>query len=178
MSKMVSRLTSLPSLAVAVAAANVLMVIIYGGTYDFHIGFIHLVSHGLFKPLLILNGAFLVSILAKKPRDVRPEGLGSFDSHGAIAVIAALAILYFGYSLSINAASDEWNYRGLSLTLKAPASLARLFTTSQVGAWYRPLGFLSLWLDSRVFSGHTWGYHLQNILSHVVNALLAIPLSR
>ena len=60
--------------AVVIAAAvNVAFLLAHGGTYDFRLGFLHLVAHGAFKPLLILNGAFLLAVLTGTPQSPEPE---------------------------------------------------------------------------------------------------------
>ncbi len=159
---------------VAAAAANVVFLLVRQ-TYDVRLGPLHLAAHGLFKPLLILNGAFLLAILLRKPAGTAPaNGLGAKASLGAIAVASAIA---FALSLSANPLSDEWNYRGLSAVYATAGRLAGLFVSPQFAAWYRPLGFISLWLDHFAFGEHVWAYHLQNVLLHIANAVLAFLLA-
>jgi Flp pilus assembly protein TadD len=45
------------------------------------------------------------------------------------------------------------------------------FTTGHVGNWH-PLTWLSLMLDYQIFKGWAGGYHLVNVLFHVINTLL------
>ncbi len=42
---------------------------------------------------------------------------------------------------------------------------------------YRPLTFLSYWVDYRLFGNHLWAYHLQSIAFHILNALLVAALA-
>src|SRR5579864_3167755 len=145
--------------------------------YDLRIGPLQLVAHGLFKPLLILNGVFILSFLFRKPREIL-RAAPTLSWRAPIAVIAVLVVVLFGFSFTVNPLYDEWNYRGLSSGFKTVGDLARLFASPQFTAWYRPLGFLSLWVDYHLFHQHLWGYHLQNTCLHLVNALLAFILSR
>ncbi len=162
---------------VVAAAANVLILLALGGSYDTRLGPLHFVAHGLFKPLLILNGAFLLALLFGNPRD--PEGsprpAPSVIAPAALAMLAALALLL---SFTVNPLYDEWNYRGLSSTYQGLGDLAHLFVSKQIGVWYRPVGFVSLWLDYALFHQHVWAYHFQNILLHFANAFLVSILAR
>lgn len=160
---------------VLAAAANVVFLMAHGGVYDFRIGFLHLVAHGAFKPLLILNGAFLLAVLTGRPR---PLESGRAAGAQAPALLAALAALALTLSFAVNPLYDEWNYRGLSSTYPTLSGVAHLFVSSQIGVWYRPLGFVSLWLDRALFHEHVWAYHFQNVLLHFANALLAALLAR
>ncbi len=160
---------------VVAAAANVVFLMAHGGAYDFRVGFLHLVAHGAFKPILILNGAFLLAVLTGKPKDL---AAGHPAHASAPAILAALAALAIAFSCTVNPLYDEWNYRGLSSTYPTLSGVAHLFVSSQIGVWYRPLGFVSLWLDRALFHDHVWAYHLQNLLLHFANALLVMFLAR
>jgi hypothetical protein len=166
--------------AIAVAAAvNVVFLLAHGGEYDFRIGFAHLVAHGAFKPLLILNGAFLLAAVTGKPREAVPGSAGHTGAHsGVLAALGALALLELTFSCTVNPLYDEWNYRALSATYPTLGGAAHLFLSSQIGVWYRPLGFVSLWLDRALFHDHVWAYHLQNIFLHCGNAWLAMLLAK
>ncbi len=160
--------------AVVVAAAlNIVFLLAHGSAYDYRIGFLHLVAHGAFKPLLILTGAFLLTVLCARAKETE-----SVSGAAAPATLAVLTILALTFSLTVNPLDDEWNYRGLSSTYPTLGGVAHLFASAQIGVWYRPLGFASLWLDHSLFHDHFWAYHLQNILLHMANALLIVLLAR
>jgi len=99
-----------------------------------------------------------------------PEQQKPLDAPSPILFLPLLAVMVF--SFGVNALFDEWNYRGYDAALIMPGGLRELFGGSQFGGWYRPLGVLSLWVDSRVFHEHVWGYHLQSIVLHAINAWL------
>ncbi len=161
---------------VGAAAANVILLLLLR-TYDFRIGPLHFVAHGIYKPLLILNGAFLLCALARRSRASAPQG--SQDSGHWLQVAAAcFSVLPLVLAFSVEALYDEWNYRELSASWKTTGDLTKVFVSSQIGAWYRPLGFVSLWADSVVFDAWLCGYHVQNVLLHVANVWLIYLLSK
>lgn len=51
------------------------------------------------------------------------------------------------------------------------------FTTRYANNWH-PLTWLSLMLDATIFDGKAWGYHLTNLLLHILNTLLVYWLLR
>lgn len=152
---------------VSLAAVNVAY-LVWFGTYDFRIGPLHLVSHGFFKPLLILGTAFYLAILTKNP-EPRNEGAG-VSSRAMWLGLAAITAFWLWTTIPLNALFDEWNYRGYS----SQTNPLKLFASAQWDAWYRPLGFTSQWIDYKIFGSQLWGYHLQNIAFHLVNAYLAL----
>lgn len=166
------RLHQLLLIAVLAAAANVIFLAAHGGSYDLHMALLH--SENAFKPLLILNGIFLLTVLAAAPRDTpRPV-----DSRPLIAILVVLASAALASTFNINALDDDWNYRFYSSTHDSFSGLVHLFTASQFGQWYRPVGFVSLWLDYALFHQHVWAYHFQQVLLHFANAFLVFRLAR
>lgn len=164
------RLRIVSILAVFVAAANAILVASLR-SYDVTLGPIHLVAHDLFKPLLYLNAALLVAILAsRKSSDSTPGWTPGF---GLIAMITAAL---YAPSIFVNYIHHDWTHRHVSADITSFAAAARLFTRPQGDGFYRPLPFLSLWLDYRIFHEHYWGYHLQSIALHIANAGLILRL--
>lgn len=169
--------------AVIAAAANIVFLMARGGSYDLGVGLLH--AQNAFKPLLILTSAFLAAVLLAQPREQSPTSgnaasanTASSCSTWAPAVLAAVAALTLTFSFTVNPLYDEWNYRAFSAALPTAGSLAHLFVSSQIGVWYRPFGFVSLWVDHALFHDHVWAYHLQNVLLHFANALLAMFLAK
>ncbi len=58
-----------------------------------------------------------------------------------------------------------------------PGSIAWAFTSTDYSTW-TPLTWLSLGLDTTLFNLHPAGYHLTNLLLHIVNSLLLFLLLR
>jgi hypothetical protein len=50
-------------------------------------------------------------------------------------------------------------------------SLAAAFHSTRA-AFYLPVTWLSLALDVTLFHGHTWGFHITNVILHIANAIL------
>lgn len=94
------------------------------------------------------------------------------DFHFAL-LAAGIAFALYLPALGINMLFHDWTHRHISASLASLAAMARLFVVPQADGMYRPLGFLSLWFDYRIFGPHLWGYHLQSIALHALNAALA-----
>lgn len=163
--------------AVLLSAAN-LIFLLFRHSYAFTIGPVPFIAHGLFKPLLLLNGSFLLAVLVKNPRPSAPKLSVRVSRRALAAFLLAVLILHLSLSLRVNPLDDEWNYRLLTSQWRTLGDVARLFFTGQIASWYRPLGFASLWIDRQLFAEHVWAYHLQNIFLHGLNVILAFVLSK
>ncbi len=155
-------------IALAASALNVILLTIVN-SYDVRLGPFHLAAHGLFKPLLYLNAALLLAVLAAS--NSKFPSRGTFVSPNAFVIALVVTLLYLP-SLSVSATHAEWTHQLTSAQHNSLAGLAGMFISKQLDGFYRPLGFLSLWIDYRIFGDHQWGYHLQNIFFHVANCLL------
>ncbi len=162
--------------AFTLAAANFVLLAIIGH-YDFRLGPIHLAATYIFKPLLYLNAAFLMGFALKYrpcPVEEAPEARLSFRPGflfwiAAVGVVAAL----YGISFQINLDFPDWTHRAITAHTK-PWSF---FLHRQYDGFYRPLTFVSLWVDNEVFGAALWGYHVQNLLIHLLNGFLAARLA-
>lgn len=157
------------------AAVNVALLAVIGH-YDLRLGPLHLVATYLFKPLLYLNGAFLLALAVRPaPAAVSATGQGHPTALGPRFWIPAIAIMaaVYGVSFGINLLHPEWTHRPLTTGME----VWRYFTERQYDGYYRPLTFLSLRLDHAVFGEALWGYHVQNILLHLLNGFLVARLA-
>jgi hypothetical protein len=142
------------------------------GSYSITMGPVTLAAHGMFKPLLYLNAVFLLAVL------VRPRGSGepaAAQSAGTVRFLGGallLATVAYYPALFVNFIHHDWTHSHVSATIHTLGDLAGLFFRQQADLFYRPLGFLSLWLDYSAFGNSLWAYHLQSIGVHVVNCLL------
>jgi hypothetical protein len=159
-------------LALLAAAINVIL-LTFLGAYDVRLGPIHLAAHELFKPLLYLDAAVLLAMAAASGSKV--GGRAIFWSPNSFWIALLVTLLYLP-SLSISATEAEWTHQLNSAAHNSLAGLGGLFVSKQLDGFYRPLVFLSLWADYRIFGDHEWGYHLQNIFFHVGNCLLLVRL--
>ncbi len=147
------------------------------GHYDFRLGPVHLAATYLFKPLLYLNAAFLIA-LALQSRlqsscDQSAE-TGSFNAELAFWVpsLAIIAAVY-GISFRINLDFPDWTHRAIT----SGAQPWSFFIRRQYDGFYRPLTFVSMWIDNQIFGSALWGYHVQNLGLHLLNGLLVARLA-
>jgi len=102
------------------------------------------------------------------------SSLGSGWRRGAPLVVAALAIVVFLPALRAGFVTWDDNrnfldnpaYRGLGWT-----QLRWMWTTTHMGH-YVPLTWMTLGLDYVLWGMNPFGYHLQNVVLHAVNAIL------
>jgi hypothetical protein len=161
---------------------NVAAISIWGG-YDIRFGFVHLTAHELFKPILMMDGCFILTLMIcgadNKYRNTAPDYMDeSLSSTGlfaallvALVVLLVLAIYY--PSVNINFNHHDWTHRHISAEINSFKSALQLFKSRQADGFYRPLTFISLWLDYWLFGASYAGYHVQSIAMHIINALLA-----
>lgn len=158
----------LTTIGVFVAAANATL-LAFIQSYDLRLGPLHLAAHDLFKPLLYLSAALLVAVLV--------SGVGSRETNGppagwapSLLVTTLVTVALYAPSVFVNYDHHDWTHRHISADITSLGAALHLFTRPQGDGFYRPLPFLSLWLDYTIFHAHYWGYHLQSIALHVANA--------
>jgi hypothetical protein len=155
--------------AVVAAAANVLLLAVVH-QYDLRIGPVHLAAHQLFKPLLYLCAALLAAILVVDGNSRGDSWMPPWWLIG-IATIAT-----YIPSLFLNPGHVNWTHRHISAEIHSLADAAGLFYKPKADGFYRPIPFLSLWVDYTIFHASYWGYHLQSIAWHLANAFLTARL--
>ena len=163
---------------VVCAALNVVAYAVLGG-YDRRFLFVHFVAHNAFKPEQLLVAA-LVAAMVLRPRLLNGQALpveGVWPARHLAFLLVVPAILYLP-SVGINFEHHDWNHVHISSAIRGIEPLAALFTRPAVDGFYRPLGFVSLWLDNLVFGLRSWGYHVQGIALHLLNVVLAYRLFR
>lgn len=164
------------------AAANLFASLLASGRFHWRIGPFSFPAEHPFKPLLVLNGVFLLNILFGGRRDRSGEcgletgWLARCGSAAFALFLVAFTIALYVPALQVNIAHHDWTHRHIGALLTSPAAVAHLFINPQIDGMYRPLAFLSFWLDYRVFGDSLWGYHLQSIALHVLNTMLVVVL--
>jgi hypothetical protein len=177
-----SRICNFSLVILCVLCLNV-VILSLSGHYDIRVGFFHLTANGLFKPVLIMSSWFMLALLvcALLPLNRRQADSGDWEHarrggfrNARMALIPlSVFILYCG-SVQVNFLHHDWTHRHISAGLNSFAAILRLFATPQADGFYRPLTFISLWIDYRIFGSWYPGYHLQSIALHIVNALLVV----
>ncbi|MBV9264597.1 MAG: hypothetical protein JO061_00365, partial [Acidobacteriaceae bacterium] len=161
--------------AFVVAALNFLILSVLG-QYDFRLGPVHLVATYLFKPLMYLNGAFLLWLALQAGRENKPAEMVDADLFRPgwffWAVSLALILAVYATSLTVNLNFFDWTHRALT-TGVTPWSF---FLHKQTDGFYRPVGFVSLWLDNQIFGPVLWGYHVQSFVLQILNGYLVARL--
>jgi hypothetical protein len=157
--------------ATLLAVANVL-VLVFLDSYDFRIGPVHLIAHGLFKPLLYVSGAILATMLARSGS----TGIDRTWSPPPLLTAAVTAALYLP-SIAINPTTNrEWDHQATIAAVQSVGDLLHLFVWRQPDGFYRPITFLSFWADRMLWGNWPPGHHLQNIALHALNTALVVRL--
>lgn len=176
-----SRLLRIASNAIVGIVAVGLSYLAFAGPYSVQVAGLALPVHGYYKPLLLLDILVVLSFAVRSTEsthNVRPGRLQTLLPRRALWFAMIAATLIYAPSLSVNFFHHDWTHRHISADLTSFGSAAKLFITRQADGMYRPLTFLSLWLDFRLFGMRLWGYHLQSILIHLLNTLLVFRLAR
>ena len=123
-------------------------------SYEFRFGFLHFTAHGTFKPLLMMNGCFLVALMlcgaGGSPRTGEigelKEGLHSPAIYRALLIASVIVLVLVIYlpATGIDIRHQEWTQKHISAEKDSLRSLGRYFTQGDPTGFYRPLGFLSL----------------------------------
>jgi hypothetical protein len=174
-SRLKKRLGAVMEAALLLAAANTACIAI-GSEYDWHLGPLHLVAHGVFKRLLLLNAVFVALILLRRARATEPQPIEPPNRWRAPLIVAVVLCVYT-LSFTVNFDHNEWTHRFNTAARPTLPSLARYFYEPQLDGFYRPLGFLSLWIDRQLFGDALSWYHLQSLLLHCLNSLLVMALA-
>ena len=95
---------------------------------------------------------------------------GQLKWAGAALIVFVTSIVY-SQSLSGNFIWDDDLLVARSKLIQAPDGLQRIwFTTEPVDYW--PVTNSSFWLEWRLWSSHSTGYHITNLLLHIADSLL------
>lgn len=162
-----------------VAGVNAIYVS-FASQYDWRLGPVHLVAHGIFKPLLILSASFTLAILLRMTMGKSRNFVAANDPAMPPRSLSIAVAVFGTYAISfwINYHHPEWAHTDISASHASLRSLAEYFNRREYDGFYRPLGFLSLWADWRVFGEALAWYHLQSVVLHLLNSLLVSKLCR
>ncbi len=150
----------------AVAGANYALAVFHSGS-----------AHGAFKPLLYLNAAFLAAAMAAYVADRREEAAAGPWLGYVLAVVAVALVAHWG-SLRVDLSFHDWNHIHITSGLKSAADFRQLFTRPQADGFYRPMSFVSLWLDTAVSGGAKLAYHVHSLVLAVLSAFAVAWLAR
>jgi hypothetical protein len=181
----VNRLTRRVLLINCLAFAANFAVVAIVEHYDLRLDGLHFVAHGCAKPLLLMNGAFLLLCLATMSEKaeiltvLKPDMPSDVTCRWLfVPSVILLALFAHWQSLTINFSHHDWNHVHISSSIHSLANIWRLFSGPQADGFYRPMTFLSLWFDYAFFRNVDIAYHLDSLVIHVVNAMLVGCLAR
>jgi hypothetical protein len=169
---MLRRAFEIVTRVLAIAAAANVAYLAFVPEYDWQAGPLHLVAHAAFKPLILLSAAFTLAILARMAGGASPNRESALPAWGLL--VAAAAAGAYAISFRVNYHDPLWAYADFS----SAGQVAEYFYRRLPDGFYRPIGFLSLWIDWRMFGDALGWYHLQSVGLHVANALLVAVLGR
>lgn len=158
---------------------NVLYILLIG-PYDFWLGSAHLIAGTIFKPLRWFNTTVIVLIILATTNSAHQqsethEGVFENNYWFAVALLLLICATYY-QTFAVNFHVFEWDHRDISARLQSPKDFLQLFLAPQPNNFYRPIAFISLWIDYALFKSHLWAYHLQNLSIHFLNSLLVLKL--
>jgi protein O-mannosyl-transferase len=93
-------------------------------------------------------------------------------------LLAAATVLAYLPALSAGFVWDDDSHVTDNPTLRSLAGLRRIWTEPGATPQYYPLTHTSFWVEYRLWGPRPFGYHLDNVLLHVINALLVVALLR
>lgn len=108
----------------------------------------------------------------------RSEAYHAVGRHAPLAGVLSLVLLAYIPALRAGTVWDDDRYLTANETLAAPGGLARIWLDPLATPQYYPLVFTSFWLEHRLWGDAPWGYHLVNVLLHLVNTALVWQLCR
>ena len=175
--RVVHALRTLCTALFALSSGSVLWLVV-AGSYDLWLGPVHLAAHGLFKPLLEFNGLLLLlwAVAPAAAASLPPNGR-TCSERTTFFVIVGIVVLLYGPSMGINVVYPDWTHRDISASIRSMRDVVHLFYERQADGFYRPLTYISLLTDYRLFHGTLWAYHLQSIGLHILNAWLLVRLA-
>lgn len=91
---------------------------------------------------------------------------------GAAVLLLVLTCLAYAPSVRNGFIWDDDSYVTEQVTLRSLHGLWRIWIEAQAIPQYYPVTFTSLWIDYQLWGLNPLGYHVENVLLHVLNAIL------
>ncbi|MBI9087152.1 MAG: tetratricopeptide repeat protein [Desulfobacterales bacterium] len=96
-----------------------------------------------------------------------------------IILLVGVTLAVYAPVMDGNFVWDDDQYVQDNANLRSTSGLVRIWTDPSSNPQYYPLVFTSFWLEYRLWGSQPLGFHLTNVLLHVVNAILVwVVLSR
>jgi hypothetical protein len=90
----------------------------------------------------------------------------------ALVVIAATVLIVFASATQLNFVGDDWIFLDIVGRLNLHDYLIKYLDPYVQTAWYRPVQGIQYLIGYHLFGSDPFGYHLENVLLHLVNSWL------
>ena len=94
----------------------------------------------------------------------------------ALGVIAAAVLIAFAAATQLSFVGDDWIFLDIVGRLNLHDYLVKYFDPSVQTAWYRPVQGIQYLIEYHFFQSDPFGYHVVNVLLHLLNAWLLFGL--
>ena len=101
-----------------------------------------------------------------------PRAAGATSAWAALALVV-LTLIAYGPAYRAGFIWDDDDYGTENRTLEDLGGLARIWLEPGAVPQYYPLTFTSLWIEHQLYGDDPTGYHVDNVLLHALNAVLA-----
>jgi hypothetical protein len=152
-----------------------LLILLAVGTYDVHLGPLDLAATRLFKPFLYWSLALLATFAATRTTPDPPPDRPALSPQIYALTLLALTCAVYAPTWFANFQHVDWDHRHVSTAIGSQPW--KIFGMGQEDGFYRPIGYLSLWVDWLLFRNWPPGFHIQNFLFHAANAFLVSRLA-
>jgi len=154
---------------IVVAAGSALLIFLaftfFARTPKSQLNVIQIASLTVFTALILRHGRTRVSSLSGHPSEPPPNGV-----RWELLLAPILSAGVYASTLSSYFISDDYAHL---FTLRLPAfkTLAELAKDGQASMFFRPAGFATLFADYRIWGYEPLGYHLTNLLLHLISVI-------
>jgi len=104
------------------------------------------------------------------------NGLARWKNALALAILAVIVLIAFFAAIQLNFVGDDWIFLDIVGRLNLHDYLVKYFDPRVQTAWYRPVQGIQYLIGYHFFGSDPFGYHLENVLIHLVNCWLLFGL--
>jgi len=104
------------------------------------------------------------------------NGFARWKNTLALAALAAIVLIAFFAAIQLNFVGDDWIFLDIVGRLNLHDYLVKYFDPRVQTAWYRPVQGIQYLIGYHFFGSDPFGYHLENVLIHLVNCWLLFGL--
>ena len=162
---------------IVVGAGSALLIFLaftfFARTPKSHLNVIQFASLTIFTALILRHGRTRGSSLSGHPSEPPPPNGVRWE----LLLAPILSAGVYASALSSYFISDDYAHL-FTLRLPPVQTLAELAKEGQASMFFRPAGFATLFLDYRIWGHEPLGYHLTNLLLHLISVVGVYFLSK